>query len=92
MYIERIPNSNSPPAVLLHESCREDGKVSKRTLANVSKLPSETVDNLKILLKGGKAVEDLEEIFKIISSRPHGHVAAILSSLIKLELHTLIDT
>ena len=58
MYIERIPNSNSTPAVLLHESCREDGKVSKRTLANVSKLPSEKVDDLKILLKGGKAVED----------------------------------
>ena len=92
MYIERIPNRNSPPAVLLRESYREDGKVRKRTLANLSKLPSETVDHLKILLKGGKAVEDLEEIFKIIRSRPHGHVAATLSSLIKLGLHTLIDT
>ena len=92
MYIERIPNRNSPPAVLLRESYREDGKVRKRTLANLSKLPSETVDDLKILLKGGKAVEDLEEIFKIIRSRPHGHVAATLSSLIKLGLHTLIDS
>ena len=59
MYIERIPNRNSPPAVLLRESYREDGKVRKRTLANLSKLPNETVDDLKILLKGGKAVEDL---------------------------------
>ena len=92
MYIERIPNRNSPPAVLLRESYREDGKVRKRTLANLSKLPSETVDDLKILLKGGQAVEDLEEIFKIIPSRPHGHVAATLSSLIKLGLHTLIDS
>ena len=91
MYIERIPNRNSPPAVLLRESYREDGKVRKRTLANLSKLPSETVDDLKILLKGGKAVEDLEAIFKIIRSRPHGHVAATLSSLRKLGLHTLID-
>ena len=92
MYIERIPNRNSPPAVLLRESYREDGKVPKRTLANLSKLPSETVDDLKILLKGGKALEDLEEIFKVIRSRPHGHMAATLSSLIKLKLHTLIDT
>ena len=92
MYIERIPNRNSPPAVLLRESYREDGKVRKGNLTNVSKLPSETVDDLKILLKGGKAVEDLEEIFKIIRSRPHGHVAATLSSLIKLGLHTLIDS
>ena len=92
MYIERIPNRNSPPAVLLRESYREGGKVRKRTLANLSKLPTETVDDLKILLKGGKAVEDLEETFKIIRSRPHGHVAATLGSLRKLELHNLIDS
>ena len=92
MYIERIPNRNSPPAVLLRESYREDGKVRKGNLTNVSKLPSETVDDLKILLKGGKAVEDLEEIFQIIRSRPHAHVAATLSSLIKLGLYTLIDS
>lgn len=91
MYIERIPNRNSPPAVLLRESYREDGKVRKRTLANLSKLPVETVDDLKILLKGGKAVEDLEETFQIIRSRPHGHVVATLSSLRKLGLHNLID-
>ena len=64
MYIERIPNRNSPPAVLLRESYREDGKVRNRTLANLLKQPSETVDNLKILLKGDKAVEDLEERFR----------------------------
>ena len=92
MYIERIPNRNSPPAVLLRESYREDGKVRKGTLPNLSKLPSETVDDLKILLKRGKTVEDLEEIFKIIRSRPHGHVAATLSRLIKLGLHTLIHS
>ena len=92
MYIECIPNRNSPPAVLLRESYPEEGKVRKGNLPNLSKLPSETLDHLKILLKGGKAVEDLEEIFKIIRSRPHGHVAATLSSLRKLGLHTLIDT
>ncbi|CDN10544.1 Mobile element protein [Richelia intracellularis] len=92
MYVERIPNRNSPPAVLLRESYREDGKFRKRTLANLLKLASETVDDLKILLKPGKTVEDLEEIFKIIRSRPHGHLAATLSSLRKLGLHTLIDT
>ncbi|MEN0051879.1 MAG: IS1634 family transposase, partial [Bacteroidota bacterium] len=91
MYIERIPNRNSPPAVLLRESYREGGKVRKRTLANLSKLPSETVDDLKILLKGGKAVKDLEETFKILRSRPHGHVAGTLGSLRKLGLHNLID-
>ena len=92
MYIERISNRNSPPTLLLCESFPEDGKVRKRTLVNLSKLPSETVDDLTILLKGGKAVEYLEEIFKIIRSRPHGHVAVTLSSLIKLGLQTLIES
>ena len=50
MYIERIPNRNSPPAVLLRESYPEEGKVRKGNLPNLSKLPSETLDHLKILL------------------------------------------
>ncbi len=44
MYIERVPNRNSPPAVLLRESYREGNKVRKRTLANLSSLPDEAVD------------------------------------------------
>ena len=34
MYIESVPNRNSPPAILLRESYRDAGKVRKRTLAN----------------------------------------------------------
>lgn len=37
MYIESVPNRNSPPAVLLRESYRDNGTVKKRTLANLSK-------------------------------------------------------
>jgi hypothetical protein len=36
MYITRVPNRGSPPAVLLRESFRENGKVKTRTLANLS--------------------------------------------------------
>ena len=36
MYIESVPNRNSPPAILLRESYRENGKVRKRTLCNLS--------------------------------------------------------
>ena len=39
MYIESVPNRNSPPAILLRESYREDGKVRKRTLCNLSDWP-----------------------------------------------------
>ncbi len=37
MYIEAVPNRSSPPAILLRESYRENGKVKKRTIANLSK-------------------------------------------------------
>ncbi len=93
MYIERIPNRNSPPAVLLRESYREQGKVKKRTIANLSKLSDEVVDNLKLVLKGATAVkiDNLPEDFEVIRSLPHGHVLAILRTIRDLELDLLID-
>ena len=90
MYIESVPNRNSPPAILLRESCRDAGKVRKRTLANLSKWPTSLVEGLRILLKGGTAVADLTTAFDIIRSRPHGHVAAVLGTLRKLRLDRLI--
>jgi len=90
MYIERVPNRNSPPAVLLRESYREGGKIRKRTLANLSKLPDTVVDNLRIVLKGGAAIENLSESFSVERSLPHGHVAAVLGTIKKLSLHNLI--
>jgi transposase len=90
MYIERVPNRNSPPAVLLRESYREGSKIRKRTLANLSKLPDSVVENLKIVLKGGAAIENLSESFSVVRSLPHGHVAAVLGTLKKLNLHNKI--
>ena len=77
MYVERVPNRNSPPAVLLREFFREHGKVKKRTLANLSKLPTHLVEGLRVLLKGGLAVNSFHDAFDIVRSRPHGHVAAV---------------
>ncbi len=51
--IERAPNCNSPPAVLLRESRREGKKVIKRTLANLSALSEDVIEGLKVLLRGG---------------------------------------
>ncbi len=91
MYIEAVPNRSSPPAILLRESWREDGKVKKRTLANLSRWPSALVEGLRILLKGGTAVRRLDEAFDIVRSLPHGHVAAVLGTVRKLGLDRLID-
>jgi Transposase DDE domain len=80
MYIESVPNRDSPPAILLRESWREAGKVRKRTLANLSCLSAEVLEGLKVLLRGGVAVPNAAEVFVVERSLPHGHVAAVLGS------------
>jgi hypothetical protein len=90
MYIDIVPNRNSPPAILLRESYREGKRVLKRTLANLSQWPTEIVEGLRILLRGGTAVERFEDSFEIERSLPHGHVAAVLGTVRKLKLDTLI--
>jgi hypothetical protein len=52
MYVTRVPNRNSPPAVLLRESYREGGKVKNRTVANLSSWPEAKVEALARALKG----------------------------------------
>ena len=91
MYIENVPNRSSPPAVLLRESYRQDGKVKKRTLANLSKWPETLVEGLRTLLKGGVALASLDDAFQILRARPHGHVAAVLGTIRKLGLERLLD-
>lgn len=91
MYIERVPNRNSPPAILLRESYREDGKVLKHTIANLSKWPPHLIDGLQTLLRGGVAVESLEGSFEVQRSLPYGHVAAVLGTLWKIGLDKIID-
>ena len=52
MYVARVPNRGSPPAILLRESYRVDGKVKNRTLANLSRWPQDKVEALAAVLKG----------------------------------------
>ncbi len=81
MYIETVPNRNSPPAVLLRESYRDGGKIKKRTLLNLSNWPAEQLEGLRIILKGGTALPPGQDPFTITRSLPHGHVAAILGAI-----------
>ena len=80
MYIETIPNRNSPPAILLREGYRENGKVVKRTLANLSHWDPQLVEHFHVLLKGGVAVESAASVLSIERALPHGHVAAVLGA------------
>ena len=91
MYVARIPNRGSPPAILLRESYREGGKVKNRTLANLSHWPEHKVDTLARALKGLPPKLELAEAFEITRSLPHGHVAAVLATAQRLGLAELID-
>ena len=90
MYIERVPNRNSPPAVLLRESYREGNRVKKRTIANLSSLPDDVIDNLKLALKGGKTIENIESAIELERSLAHGQIAAVLGTLKKVGLDKLL--
>jgi hypothetical protein len=89
MYVARVPNRGSPPAVLLRESYREAGKVKNRTLANLSRWPEWQVDALAAVLKGVPSAAGAEA-FEITRSLPHGHVAAVLGALRSLGLEEVI--
>jgi transposase len=92
MYITRVPNRGSPPAVLLRESFRENGKVKTRTLANLSRWPEHKIDKLDRALRGSPpAGWDLSGAFDITRSLPHGHAAAVLGTAEKLGMAELID-
>jgi transposase len=90
MYIEAVPNRNSPPAILLRESYRVDGKVKKRTLLNLSDWAPPLVEGLRALLKGGAVLPPGQEAVTIKRSLPHGHVAAVLGTLRKIGLDRLL--
>src|SRR5215213_933351 len=91
MYIDIVPNRSSPPAVLLRESSREDGKIRKRTLANLSALPPEAIEVLRRALKGEKLVT-AEESVQVEHSAPYGHVAAVLETIRRLKLDQVLGT
>jgi transposase len=91
MYIATIPNRKSPPAILLREGYRENGKVKNRTLANLSKLPSKAIDILRKHLAGEHFIS-AEQAFEIIEdgSPAHGHVEAVMIAMRRLGFSKLI--
>ena len=89
MYIESVPNRAFPPAILLRESFRDGGRVKKRTLANLSKLPTVAINALRRILRGERLVSP-DDAFSCLRSLPHGHVAAVLATVRKLGLPALL--
>jgi transposase len=91
MYVEFVPNRNSRPAILLREGWREGGKVRKRTLANLTDWPLHKVEALRRLLKDEPLVAPAD-VFAVEKSTPHGHVEAVLGTIRRLGLDSLLGT
>ena len=89
MYVALVPNRNSPPAYLLREGYREDGKVKSRTLANLSHWPLAKIERLRHVLRD-EVLSSTAEGLTMLRSLPHGHVAAVLGIARKIGLDRLL--
>ena len=75
---------------LLRRTYREGGRVRNETVGNLSHLPAETVELVRRSLRG-EAFVPAGEAFRVVRSRPHGHVQAVLAMARRLELPRLLD-
>jgi len=89
MYIESVPNRSSPPAILLREGWRDGKKTHKRTLANLSDWPPHKIDLFRRLLRDEMLVSPAA-LFDTERTLPHGHVEAVLGTIRKIGLETVI--
>ena len=89
-HLETIPNRKSRPTVLIRKAWREDGRLRKKTLANLTQLPPHIVDGIRGLFEGGVAIARPEDVFTIRRSLPHGHVAAVLGTMRRLGFRRLL--
>jgi transposase len=88
MHIHVVPNRASSPTVLLRESFRENGKVRKRTLANLSHLSPTQIQAMRLALRN-QPIEPMAPL-EITSSRAHGHVQAVALAMERLKLAPLL--
>jgi len=91
MYVERIPNRNSPPAILLRESYRDGDKFKRRTLANLSHWPAAKIEALRRVLRDEASGPAKQDALTLLRSLPHGHVAAALGTLRKIGLDRVLS-
>jgi Transposase DDE domain len=74
---------------LLRRSWREDGKVRNETVANLSKLPAETIELIRRSLAGERFIPASARA-QVARSLPHGHAAAVHAMARKLGFPALL--
>ncbi len=91
MYIATVPNRGGKPTILLRHSYREGGKVKNRTLGNLTHLPPHAIEILRRIVRG-ESVAMMDDAVEIESSRSDGHVSAVLETMRKLGMESLLSS
>jgi hypothetical protein len=87
--VDKAGNVHRYESVLVRRTYREGNKVRHETLANLSKLPSETIAVIEATLKG-QVMVPAEAACTITRSLPHGHVAAVAAMARRLGFPALL--
>jgi transposase len=89
--IVRKHNGKTYISYLLRRSYRDGDQVKHQTLGNLSHLPPPVLDLVQRALRG-EVLVPAADMFRILASKPHGHVEAVLTTFAQLGLDTLIAT
>jgi hypothetical protein len=74
---------------LLRHSYRDGDKVKNETVGNLSHLPDQLIDIIRRSLKG-EMFAPVTEAFAVTSSKAHGHVKAVLTTMRRLGFESLL--
>jgi hypothetical protein len=88
-YVAKSGDQRVYESVLVRRTYRDGSKVRHETLANLSALPADAVAAIEATLKGERLVPAGQAV-TITASLPHGHVAAVHASAVKLGLPALL--
>ncbi len=75
---------------LVRRTFREGKKVRHETISNISGLPQDLIESIKLRFKTGLPLTDAGEEFTIERTLPHGNVAAVLGTMKKLGMEKLL--
>ena len=77
-YLEVVPNRNYRPTTLLRKAWREEKKVKRKTIANLSDFHPSVIEGFKAAIKGGVIYKDISKAFPIKRYLRHGYIACFL--------------
>ena len=89
-FVKKRHKGKEYTSVLLRSSYRKDGKVKHETLGNLTELPPDVIDFIRLRLNGELDEGAPHSPFEIVRSLPHGNVMAVLQTAKMLGLDNLI--